>query len=86
MAARRGEALLGRFEHPEAKHVATCFCKQCSSSLPWLTKSGRAVLIPAGTLDQDPGIRPQQNIYWNSHAEWLLAVDELVKYDELPTR
>lgn len=81
-----GAANTGRFEVPEAKHFATCFCKTCGSSLPWLTQSGKAVIIPAGTLDDDPGELPRHNIHYASHAPWLTPVDDLVKYDALPTR
>ncbi len=81
-----GEELVGRYEHPEAKHYATCFCKRCGSSLPWLAKSGRSMVIPAGTLDDDPGIRPAQNIYWQDRAPWREEVADLVYYDELPTK
>jgi len=81
-----GEELVGRYEHPEAKHYATCFCTRCGSSLPWLAKSGRSVVIPAGTLDQDPGIRPTQNIYWQDRAPWRTEVGDLVQYDELPSK
>jgi hypothetical protein len=79
-----GEDMLGRFEHPEAKHFATCFCKKCGSSLPWMAKSGRALIIPAGTLDQDPGIRPTQNIFWQDRADWREEVGPLPKHDQLP--
>ncbi len=79
-----GEDMLGRFEHPEAKHFATCFCTKCGSSLPWLAKSGRAMVIPAGTLDQDPGIRPTQNIFWQDRADWREEVEPLPKHDQLP--
>lgn len=81
-----GEALVGRFEHPEAKHFATCFCTRCGSSLPWQSKSGGAVVIPAGTLDEDPGIQPTQNIFFASRAPWRVAVEDLVQFDELPPR
>ena len=81
-----GEDQVGRFELPEAKHFATCFCKRCGSSLPWKAQSGASVVIPAGTLDDDPGIRPVQNIYWNSRAPWREAVESLPQYDELPPR
>ena len=81
-----GETSVGRYEHPDAKHFATCFCKQCGSSLPWLSKSGRAVIIPAGTLDQDPGIRPIHNIFYRDRAPWRVAVEELISYDGLPTK
>ena len=81
-----GEDLVGRFEHPEARHYATCFCKNCGSSLPWLAQSGRSVVIPAGTLDEDPGIRPRHNIFWDSRAPWREEVGELPCYAELPPR
>jgi len=81
-----GEDQVGRFEHPEAKHFATCFCKRCGSSLPWLAQSGVSVVIPAGTLDEDPGIRPVQNIHWQDRAPWREAVESLPQYDELPPR
>ncbi|MES9990810.1 MAG: GFA family protein [Candidatus Thiodiazotropha sp.] len=70
----------------ETKHFAACFCKKCGSSLPWLAQSGRAVIVPAGTLDEDPQIRPMQNIYCASRAVWYQAPAELPSYDELPVK
>ncbi len=81
-----GADMVGRFEPPEAKHFATCFCKQCGSSLPWLAQSGNTVVIPAGTLDEDPEIRPSQNIFWEYRAPWRKAVEELPHFKELPPR
>ena len=82
----RGEDRVGRFEHPEAKHFATCFCRNCGSSLPWLAQSGASVVVPAGTLDEDPEIRPTQNIYWGSRAPWREDPGTLEQHDELPPR
>ena len=79
-----GAELVGRYEPDEAKHFATSFCTTCGSSLPWLTKSAKAVVVPAGTLDVDPGIRPSQNIYCGSRAAWYIATGALPEYDELP--
>ena len=81
-----GADQVGRFEHPEAKHFATCFCRQCGSSLPWAAQSGGAVVIPAGTLDEDPEIRPSQNIFWKNRVAWREAVESLPHYDELQPR
>jgi len=82
----RGEEFLGRYEVPEARHFATSFCQRCGSALPWLTQSGKAVVIPAGTLDEDPNIKPQHNIFYASRAPWYVEVDSLTKYDELPVK
>jgi hypothetical protein len=78
-----GEDQVGRFEHPDARHFATCFCKNCGSSLPWMAQSGAAIIIPAGTLDDDPEIRPSQNIYWKYRAPWREAVEALPQHEEL---
>ena len=79
-----GEDQVGRYELPDAKHFATGFCKTCGSSTPWINKSGRALIIPAGTLDDDPGTRPVQNIFFGSRAPWYVDASELMKWYELP--
>lgn len=82
----RGEEYVGRYELEEARHFATSFCKHCGSSLPWLGKTGKAVIVPAGTLDTDPGIKPQQNIFYASRAPWYLEASALPVYEELPPK
>lgn len=82
----QGEELVGRYELPESRHFATGFCRRCGSSLPWLGKTGRAVVVPAGTLDEDPGIRPQYNIFCLSRPLWYRSAGELPEYDEMPPR
>lgn len=82
----KGEELVGRFEEPKAKYFATCFCKNCGSSLPWEVKGGKNVVIPAGTLDDDPGLKPQQSIFWDHRAAWYEETCDLNKYAEFPNR
>ena len=81
-----GEEHVGRFELPEAKHYATSFCKHCGSSLPWLTQSGKTVIVPAGTLDDDPQARPIHNVYYADRAPWYVDAGSLIKYDVLPEK
>ena len=81
-----GEAYVGRYELPEARHFATSFCRHCGSSLPWLSQSGKSVIVPAGTLDEDPEIRPFQNIFCASRAIWYRDPNSLPEYDELPPK
>jgi hypothetical protein len=79
-----GEKHLGRFELEEAKHFATSFCKKCGSSMPWITRSRKAVIVPAGTLDETPSMKPMHNIYYADRAEWYEDVCLLTRYDALP--
>jgi len=81
-----GEDKVSRFQPADTKHFATAFCHLCGSSLPWLAKTGKAMVIPAGTLDQAPDIQPQQNIFWDSKANWYRHANELVNYPQLPPR
>jgi hypothetical protein len=81
-----GEELVGRYEKPDAKYFATCFCKNCGSSLPWRAQGADNIVVPAGTLDEDPGMLPQQNIHWDSRANWFVETHELVKFGGLPAR
>jgi hypothetical protein len=82
----KGEEQVGKFDLPESKYLTTAFCKTCGSSLPWAVKGGKNIVVPTGTLDEDPGIRPQQNIFCGSSAPWFIEASELPKYDELPPR
>lgn len=79
-----GEELVGHYDPPETKYFATSFCKNCGSSLPWLSKSGLAVIVPAGSLDEDPGIRPSQNVFCGSRSAWYTPASSLVEYEEMP--
>ena len=81
-----GEELVGRYDPVDTKYFATCFCKSCGSSLPWLSKSKKVVVIPAGTLDEDPGIRPTQNIFYGSRPEWYSHASSLPEHEEMPLR
>ncbi len=82
----KGESEVGRYEIADAQHFATSFCTRCVSALPWLTQSGTAVVVPAGTLDAEPEALPTQNIFWASHADWYRLPDQLQTFPTVPGR
>ncbi|MDA8364538.1 MAG: GFA family protein [Gammaproteobacteria bacterium] len=77
-----GEEHLGQYKVPEAKRFATCFCRNCGSPLPRIAPDLSRAVIPAGSLDTDPGIRPMARIFWDSRAEWSCGGDDLPVYSE----
>lgn len=81
-----GEEFVVRYEPAETKHFATSFCKCCGSALPWFAKTGKTVIVPAGTLDEDPEIRPMQNIFCASQSSWYVKPSTLPEYDEFPKK
>ena len=82
----KGQELVGKYDLPEAKYLTTAFCKNCGSSLPWEVKGGMNMVVPAGTLDEDPGITPSQSIFWRSKASWFVETCELPKFHTLPDK
>lgn len=52
------------------------FCKTCGSVLPENAKEG-SFYIPAGLLDDDPGIRPHSHIFVESRSEYYAIHDKL---------
>lgn len=78
----QGEGLIERFvDTIENPGFPRWFCRSCGSPLPKLSRSQKFWVIPSGTLDRDPGMRPQANIYWAEHAHWYVSADQLPKYD-----
>ena len=80
-----GEDLLTRYQVPEAERFATVFCRNCGSLMPRLSPDGRVAVLPAGTLDVDPGIRPERRIFRESRADWSCPDDDLPTFDRYPT-
>ena len=59
------------------------FCSQCGSVVPETFGNDR-IAIPAGCLDEDPGIRPSAHIFATSKASWYEITDDLPKFDAYP--
>jgi hypothetical protein len=76
-----GEAHVARFDLPAARSFSTSFCRDCGSPLPHATRSGREIIIPAGSLRSDPGVSPTVDSCWQSRAPWLSDAINLPKED-----
>lgn len=81
-----GEENLFRYELTDAKYFATNFCKQCGSSMPWPVQGGKNIVVTAGTLDDDPGIKPTWNIFWDSKASWYEGIGAIPFHDKFPKK
>jgi len=42
------------------------------------------VVIPAGSLDDDPHILPECSIFWDFRAPWFKDFDDIPKFAEYP--
>lgn len=75
-----GEDNLAHFSVPQSTHAQVSFCRTCSSQLPVLHTEFESVIVPAGAIDQDPGIRPQAHFHVASKAPWVEITDELPQF------
>ena len=72
------------YKLPEARFYTTAFCRQCGGAVPRVARERGIVVIPAGTLDTDPPVRPQRHVFTNYQAAWFEITDSLPQFAEAP--
>jgi hypothetical protein len=80
----RGEELLTEYRAPQAKYFTHVFCKGCGSSLPRFDAARGIAIVPMGSFDDDPGVRPNRHIYVGSKAPWDAITDDLPQFEGPP--
>ncbi len=79
-----GEDLLSSYKVPDAERFSTSFCRRCGSLMPRVAPDKSFAVVPAGSLDTDPGISPQARIMSGSRTEWSCGASELPEFDTYP--
>jgi hypothetical protein len=78
----RGHDLLRTFKVPEAARFAQTFCSRCGSPQP--RAAGPRWVVPAASLDADPGISAVRHIFVGSKAPWFEIRDTWPQYETMP--
>ena len=76
-----GQSLVKTYEAPVRNtppRYRRTFCTVCSAPVP--TVGQGIIRVPAGTLDDDPGIRPQRHIFVDFKAPWFEITDALPRF------
>ena len=60
-----------------------CFCSHCGSTVAG-TDKGRITSVTLGTIQGDPGIKPESHIFVASKAPWHEINDDLLQFEERP--
>src|SRR5690606_11273610 len=71
-----GEDRVTRYRLPDTRH-SRAFCAICGSALPVWQGNDELLLVPAGSLDDEPGIRPSAHIFVADRAGWDEQLSEL---------
>ena len=78
-----GENLIGTYE--SSPSVYRCFCRKCGSPLGAVDEAGKLSWVSLGTVEGDPGVRPEAHIFVGSKAPWHEIADDLPRFDEWPS-
>jgi len=78
----RGEGELASYKVPEARFFMQVFCRTCGSPMPRVDPERSFAVVPMGSLDDDPGARPEGHIFVGSMAPWYRITDALPQYEE----
>lgn len=76
----QGQEYIKRYEHP-TRRFSQVFCTECGSALPFVSKSGKALIVPAGSLDEEPGKQPDAQIFCLEQTEWHKSGINAPKFD-----
>lgn len=72
-------------EYISSPGVHRTFCRNCGSPLIAFSDQYPTIFnLPLGTLDGDPGIRPEAHWHVASKAPWFEITDNLPQYPEFP--
>jgi len=74
------------FALPGAQYFGTAFCRRCGSEVPRVSFERNVAVVPAGSLDGEPGITPDAHIFVGSKAPWFDIGGELPQFDSMPPR
>jgi hypothetical protein len=77
-----GAEQIRSFKPPEALRFTNQFCGNCGSRLPRQVGNTDTVVIPAGSLDVEPPIKPHARIFYGSRADWSCSGDGIDVYAE----
>jgi len=80
----RGEELVYIYKVPEADRFAQAFCSECGSVMARHNPQSPFTVIPVGTMDDDPGLRPMGHIFVDSKSTWFPITDNIPQHSEGP--
>lgn len=64
--------------------LSKAFCTECGCSVPYVMKDGKVLVVPAGSLNGNPEIAPQDNLFWAERAGWYDEAVAAVHFDAFP--
>jgi len=67
----RGATLITEYKVADARFHSVAFCSRCGAKVPKQSPERGIVVVPAGSLDVDPGMQAQAHIFVADKAAWF---------------
>jgi hypothetical protein len=80
----RGESLVREYKIADARFHTAAFCSRCGAKVPRLSPDRGVVVVPAGSLDTDPGLRAQAHIFVADKAPLFEITGGLPQFPGMP--
>lgn len=81
----RGADLVASYHVPGAQYFRNCFCSHCGSPTARISEDRGIVVVPAGSLDTDPNMRPIAHIFVADKADWFDITDDVPQFAAMTT-
>ena len=85
LAFLTGEEFIKQYEAPilvTPPKYRRDFCAICGSPVPSPLAEGDLHVVPAGTLDSDPGVEPREHVWVDCETPWEARINELPRLTE----
>jgi hypothetical protein len=77
----QGEDLIQHHEAVDGGY-SPYFCRRCGAPAPFVDEGRQLVLVPAGLLDDDPGVKPALHMFVGSKAPWWEIADRAPQFEK----
>ncbi len=75
-----------RYKVPEAERFAVSFCPRCGSKAPAVSEAANFAMVPAGSIEDAPGMEPMAHIFVAFKAPWFTITDRYPQFEAYPTQ
>lgn len=79
----KGEENIQRFDYP-GRNFTKSFCRTCGCGLPYRSSHGKTVIVPAGTLDDEPKYGRLGKVFLAECTQWARSPVETKRFDGFP--
>jgi hypothetical protein len=74
-----------RYDHPE-RVFTQAFCEHCGAGVPFVTRDGKSLLVPAGSLNEEPTKTLDAEIFFAEQTQWHKSALNVGKVPGFPEK